>query len=85
MIVVSQGYDAGWRAEVAGQEVPLLRANGRYWALATPGGTREWALRFRPRWLPPALAIFSIGLLASLALLARPAPRSPTPGLGVRS
>ena len=75
MIVASQGFDPAWRAEVEGQEVPLIRANGRYLALWTPGGSREWTLRYRPRWVAPSLALLAIGLLGCLALLA-PAPHS---------
>jgi hypothetical protein len=74
MIVVSQGYDPAWRAEVEGREEPLIRANGRYLALWTPGGSREWTLRYRPRWLAPSLALLATGLIGCLALLATAPP-----------
>jgi hypothetical protein len=70
LIVISQGYDSGWRAELSGGPVPLFRANGRYTALVTPGGSQEWTLSFRPRWVRPALLLFSLGALGCLGLLA---------------
>ena len=73
LIVVLDGFDDGWTAsegEGAGETVvPLLEANDRFLAMPTSGGEHVYTLRFRPRWLRPALAGMGVGL-AGLALLA---------------
>jgi hypothetical protein len=75
-LVVREGYHRNWRARGAAGDVPLLRADGRYWALPTPGGEQEITVRYQPGWRVPALAASALGLLAALAaaLLARRAP-----------
>jgi hypothetical protein len=80
-VVVSMGFDPGWRAEDRDGPVPLLRANGRYWALPTPGGDREWTVRFRPAWVHPALIALGAGALIALLLARRGAPVSPASSL----
>lgn len=67
-VVVSMGYDRAWQAEGPDGPSPLLRANGRYWALPTPGGEREWLVRYRPSWLPAALGLAALGALAAIVL-----------------
>jgi hypothetical protein len=71
LIVVLDGFHSDWTAEDQTGPVPLLRANGRYRALPTPGGDRQFTLRYRPRWRTPALAIAAIGVLCGLALALR--------------
>lgn len=69
-IVVLDGYDAGWEVEEARLgRVPLLRANSRYRVIQTPGGEREWVMRFRPRWRAPALLLFLAGLCVAGVLM----------------
>jgi uncharacterized membrane protein YfhO len=75
-IVVLVGHHDAWHAEVGGAPAPLWQANGRYWAVATPGGPRTITFRFQPRWRGPALVCAGLGVLATIALLrleARPA------------
>jgi hypothetical protein len=67
-IVVLDGYHPGWTAEDASGAVPLLRANGRYRAVYSPGGSRVFTLRYRPAWRLPALAASGLGLLLVIAL-----------------
>jgi hypothetical protein len=70
-VVVLDGHDAAWRS--AGGE-PVLRAYGRYRAIATPGGERTFTLRFQPPWRGPSLAAATLGALALAGLMAgRPA------------
>jgi hypothetical protein len=69
-LVVLNQFDPAWRVEGG---TPLLRANFRYWALPTPGGPREFVVRFRPRWRTPALALASLGALILIALVLWPA------------
>ena len=69
-VVVLVGYHPDWRAAGPSGEWPLLRANGRYWALPTPGGDQQFDVRFAPRWTRPAFLLAGLGA-AACALLAR--------------
>jgi len=72
-IVVLEGYHRGWRAtDEDGTPVPLLRADGRYWAIPTPGGERSYVVRYRPGWLVPSLASCALGLAIALGLWLAP-------------
>jgi hypothetical protein len=57
---------------------PLLRANGRYWAIPTRGGGETITVRYRPSWRTPALAALALGAVCSLALVAWPVFRRST-------
>jgi hypothetical protein len=70
-IVVLDGYNPGWRAQDGGGEVPLVRADGRYWALPTAGGSRTIDVRFRPSWRTPSLVLAAVALIAVAGLAAR--------------
>jgi hypothetical protein len=78
-VVVLDGYHRDWRARGADGPVPLLRANGRYWALPTPGGRQVFEVRYTPPWRSPALGACALGGVIALALLLRPAGRRPAP------
>lgn len=67
-VVVLDGHHPDWVAEGPSGGVPLLKANGRYRALATPGGYRTFTLRYRPAWRLPALLLSALGLLVAFAL-----------------
>jgi hypothetical protein len=71
LIVVLDGYHPDWTAEDRSGPVPLLRADGRYRAIVTPGGERVFTLRYRPRWRMPALLLAGGGLLGLLVLARR--------------
>jgi hypothetical protein len=70
-LVVLDGHHPDWVAEDESGPVPVLRAQGRYRALPTPGGERHVTLRYRPRWRGSALALAALSGLAVMALLAR--------------
>jgi len=70
-LVVLDGHHPDWVAEDESGPVPVLRAQGRYRALPTPGGERHVTLRYRPRWRGSALALAALSGLAVTALLAR--------------
>jgi hypothetical protein len=70
-IVVLDGYHPDWKAEDRTGPVPILRANGRYRALPTPGGERLFTLRYRPRWREPALVLALAGVAVAIALALR--------------
>jgi hypothetical protein len=65
VVVVRDGYAPGWTATVAGSRVPVLRANGRYRAVAIPGGQSHVVLSYRPPSLRRGLAV---GLAAALLI-----------------
>jgi hypothetical protein len=67
-LVVLDGYHREWRAYDDAGAVALLRADGRYRAVPTPGGERTFILRYEPRWRRPALALCLGGLLGLAAL-----------------
>ena len=69
-LVVLDGHHPDWTAEdLSGGPVPLLRAGARYRAVPTPGGDRQFALRYHPRWRAPALTLAAIGALSALGLV----------------
>ncbi len=70
-VVVLDGYHPDWEARDEAGLVPLLRADGRYRALPTPGGERVFTLRYRPGWRVPALLLSAAGGLAALVLAVR--------------
>jgi len=73
LILVLDSHHPDWVAEDEAGRVPLLRADGRYRAVPTPGGDRQFTLRYRPRWRAPALALAALGALCAVALaLTRP-------------
>jgi hypothetical protein len=79
MVVVRDGYAPGWTATVAGSLVPVLRANGRYRAVAIPAGRSHVVLTYRPPSLARGLAV---GLAAALAIAFlgwRPSSSRPAP------
>jgi hypothetical protein len=77
LILVLDSHHPDWVAEDEAGRVPLLRADGRYRAVPTPGGHRLFTLRYRPRWRGPALALAGAGALVGLALAVRRRPRDP--------
>ena len=70
-VVVLEGYHAAWRVTAPSGALPLLRADGRYWAVPTPGGPIEITARYRPAWRPWALLIAGLGLVACVVLCVR--------------
>lgn len=47
-VVVNEVYAPGWEAEIGGQALPLLRANGLFRAVCVPAGKHVLTLRYRP-------------------------------------
>lgn len=78
-LMVSEAWDAGWRAEVDGRSTPVLRGDGGLMAVPLgPAGAREVLLRYRPRSVLLGLAITLAGLMGVLAVLCR--SRAAAPG-----
>ena len=73
-LVVLDGHHPDWTAEDGSGPIALLRANGRYRTVPTPGGDRSVTLRYTPRWRAPALALAALsaaGVLVALGLALR--------------
>jgi hypothetical protein len=72
LVVLSDTYDAGWRAYVDGEPAPVLVANYALRGVPMPAGEHTIELRYEPRSLTVGLAI-SLGtgllLLGTLAAL----------------
>ncbi|HEY7413435.1 MAG TPA: hypothetical protein VII13_22025 [Vicinamibacteria bacterium] len=66
-VVVLDGFHRSWQAFLGDTKVPVLCAVPRYLALPTPGGARDFVLRFEPRWREPALVSCLIGLIMAAA------------------
>lgn len=79
-LMVSEAWDAGWRAEVDGRPMPVLRGDGGLMAVPLgPAGAREVLLRYRPRSVLLGLAITLAGLMGVLAVLWQSLGREPRP------
>jgi hypothetical protein len=81
-VVLADGYDPGWRAGVDGRDVPLLRANYAFRAVAVPAGRHVVELLYRPRAVLLGLALSAVSLVTALTFLAwprRPAFNPPAP------
>jgi hypothetical protein len=69
-VVFLEGFHPDWRVE-GPTAVPLLRGNGRYWALPVPEGRVSLRIGFRPSWIAPSVAVAGLAGALVLALLAR--------------
>jgi hypothetical protein len=83
VLVVRDGWAAGWTAEVSGRAAGVRRADGRHRAVDLPQGRSEVVLRYRPPGLRPSLAVSALALVAVGVLYRsgrpRASPRSPPP------
>jgi hypothetical protein len=77
VVVVRDGWAAGWTARVNGRATVVRRADGRHLAVDLPGGRSEVVLRYRPPGLGPALAVSALAL-AALGVLYRSGRRRAT-------
>jgi len=69
LLVVSESFDAGWRAAVDGQPVPVERVNGDFLGAVIPAGSHTMRLRFRPLHLAVGRYLSLSGLVFGLLLL----------------
>jgi len=68
LLVLSEGYDPGWRAEIDGQPAPVLVANHALRAVSLPAGEHTVRLRYAPPALRWGIAI-SLGGYLTLGIL----------------
>jgi hypothetical protein len=76
-VILLDGFDAGWRAEVDGRPTEVLRANGAFRAVAVGAGTHVIDQVYRPRSVQGGL-LLSASTLA--LLIAAAVARLPTRG-----
>lgn len=69
MLVVSQGYDKDWIAQVDNNPTRVWMADGMFTAVAVPAGTHQVVLSYRPVWHYAGL-VCSCGSLAVMGGLA---------------
>jgi hypothetical protein len=72
LIVALDHYHRYWRVTGPEGPTPLLRADERYWAIATPGGERVYLVRYAPPWRLPSLLLALAGAAAVIALTLGP-------------
>lgn len=84
LVVLSQAFDPGWRAELAGVSMPLERVDHALSGLWLPAGRSEVRLRYAPQSVTRGLWISAATLLAlaAMALRGRSGGRSAPPADG---
>jgi uncharacterized membrane protein YfhO len=70
-LVISQARYPGWKARIDGVEVPLLRANYAFNAIALPRGTSEIEYSYEPASLRLGILLSVASALIGLLLLQR--------------
>ncbi len=70
LLVVSEIWDAGWRATVDGQPAPIIRADGVLLGVPVSAGTHAVTLRYQPEAFRRGVFLSAVGLLIALVLIA---------------
>jgi hypothetical protein len=82
LLVLRDTFARGWRATVDGAARPLVRANGKYRAVAVGPGRQRVELRYHPPGLGWGGALSGAAALLALWLLARPTAGGRSGALG---
>jgi hypothetical protein len=75
VLVVRASFARGWKAELDGAAVPVLRANGRHRAVLVPAGRHHVRLRYEAPGQRQGLALSAAAAVIALAVLAWPRRR----------
>lgn len=75
-VVLTDTYDAGWKARLDGRDVSVARANVAFLALPVPAGNHVLELVYRPRGAIAGLLASGVACLTGLASLALRLARS---------
>lgn len=70
LLVVSEIWDAGWRATVDGQPVSLIRADGVLLGVPLSAGAHTVTLHYRPDGFRWGVLLSVLGVIAALGLIA---------------
>jgi hypothetical protein len=68
LLVLTDLHYPGWIAEEAGRQLPLLKADGYFRAVALPAGTHRVVFRYRPMSFYAGSAVSILAVLAMLVL-----------------
>lgn len=68
LLVLNDRYYPGWKATLLGVQIPILRANGVFRAVAVPAGESEIVFRFRPATVQAGAWISAVTILVMLAV-----------------
>jgi hypothetical protein len=71
-LLVSENWDAEWRASVDGKDAPVLRGDGTLITVPVPAGARKVTLRYEGRSYARGRAITAVALLVLVIGLALP-------------
>ena len=71
-VLVSENWDAEWRATVDGRDAPVLRGNGTLITVPVPAGARELALRYEGRAYAQGRLITVVSLIVVAIALVLP-------------
>ena len=63
VLVLNDSFYPGWEATLDGVDVPLLRANTAFRAVAVPAGEHVVEMRYRPRSFEVGLALAGVAIL----------------------
>jgi hypothetical protein len=69
LLRVSNAYFPGWKAQAAGQDVPVVPVDYALLGLVVPAGDRDVTLDYHSNYLLPGAAVSLVSLLACAALL----------------
>jgi hypothetical protein len=78
-VVLTEGYDPGWRARIDGRPAPVLRANLGFRAVAVGPGRHAIEYVYRPASVRLGAGLFALGLLGFAAAALGRARRPPPP------
>jgi uncharacterized membrane protein YfhO len=69
-VILTETYRPGWRAEVDGEERPVLRAQSAFRAVAVPAGQHRVTLTYRPLSLMIGAGLSFLALVGVILLAA---------------
>ncbi len=72
LLVERENFARGWKAEVDGQEAPVLRANGKHRAVPVPAGEHQVVLRYEAPGLRAGFSLSLVSLAVTAALVLWP-------------
>ncbi len=74
LLRVASPFFPGWKASLAGVQLPVVEADYALAGIILPAGEGEVALRYEPTWFGLGAALSAAAVLAALARLAWPQP-----------
>lgn len=69
LVVLTDTWDKGWRAQLGGAPVPILIANHALRGVVVPQGSWILKMTYQPSSFPTGLALFVVGMVALVALI----------------